>query len=115
MERRRARRQHRVRVREHEPGRRRRHQGRRGGDRDLSVRLRLFAQAREAAGRADDTFDAASLGELLAAAGSDYGAPFRAVLESARVWVNGEEPEQGDATPLHDNDEVAVVPPVSGG
>jgi len=37
------------------------------------------------------------------------------VLESARVWVNGEEPEQGDATPLHDNDEVAVVPPVSGG
>ncbi|HMG26964.1 MAG TPA: MoaD/ThiS family protein [Acidimicrobiia bacterium] len=75
----------------------------------------MFAQAREAAGRADDTFEAATLGELLAAAGSVYGAPFRAVLRSARVWVNGDEPQQGDDTPLHDGDEVAVIPPVSGG
>jgi len=52
---------------------------------------------------------------VLAAAGSVYGAPFRAVLESARVWVNGDEPEQGDDTLLHDDDEVAVIPPVSGG
>jgi len=37
----------------------------------------------------------------MAAAGSVYGAPFRTVLASARVWVNG--------------DEVAVLPPVSGG
>jgi MoaD family protein len=77
--------------------------------------LRLFAQAREAAGRVDDTFEAATLGELLAAAGSRYGAPFRAVLETARVWVNGDEPEQGDDTPMRDGDEVAVIPPVSGG
>jgi molybdopterin converting factor small subunit len=44
-----------------------------------------------------------------------YGAPFRAVLPTARVWVNGEEPEAGDDTPLHEGDEVAVIPPVSGG
>ena len=75
----------------------------------------MFAQAREAAGRADDTFEAATLGELLAAAGSVYGAPFRAVLPTARVWVNGDEPELGDDTPLDDGDEVAVIPPVSGG
>lgn len=44
-----------------------------------------------------------------------YGAPFRAVLASARVWVNGDEPERGDDTLLRSGDEVAVLPPVSGG
>ncbi len=44
-----------------------------------------------------------------------YGAEFSVVLDNARVWVNGDEPPDGDATRLHDNDEVAVLPPVSGG
>ena len=77
--------------------------------------MRLFAQARDAAGRADDTFEAATVGDLMAAAGSVYGAQVRAVLVSARVWVNGDEPERGDDTPLRDGDEVAIIPPVSGG
>jgi molybdopterin converting factor small subunit len=37
------------------------------------------------------------------------------VLETARVWVNGDEPAEGQATTLVDGDEVAVIPPVSGG
>jgi molybdopterin converting factor small subunit len=44
-----------------------------------------------------------------------YGAPFREVLGTARVWVNGDEPELGEDTELRDGDEVAVLPPVSGG
>jgi molybdopterin converting factor small subunit len=57
----------------------------------------------------------ATLGELLAAARARYGAAFGAVLDNSRVWVNGDEPESGDVTALYDGDEVAVLPPVSGG
>lgn len=77
--------------------------------------LRLFAQARDAAGCARDTFTAPTLGELLAAATARYGDEFAQVLTTARVWVNGDEPLAGDATLLADTDEVAVLPPVSGG
>jgi MoaD family protein len=86
----------------------------------LSVRLRLFAQAREAAGRPTDEFDTATAGaptlaRLLDDAVARYGPGFAAVLDTARVWVNGDEPADGPATQLDDGDEVAVLPPVSGG
>jgi sulfur-carrier protein len=79
------------------------------------VRLLLFARAREAAGRRDDTVDAATLGELLAVARDRYGPEFADVLEASRVWINGDEPAVGESTALCDGDEVAVLPPVSGG
>ena len=74
-----------------------------------SVRLRLFASAREAAGCASDTVEAASLGEALDLARGRYGEGFAAVLAQARVWINGDEPSDGDATALADDDEVAVL------
>ncbi|HEX6310287.1 MAG TPA: MoaD/ThiS family protein [Acidimicrobiia bacterium] len=77
--------------------------------------MRLFARAREAAGCSSDEFDAATLGALLGAARTRYGPEFGAVLDTARVWVNGDEPGSGDASVLRDGDEVAVLPPVSGG
>ena len=78
-------------------------------------RLVLFARAREAAGRKSDEIDASTLGELLERAVAGYGAEFGAVLEISRVWVNGIEPTDGLNTPVGPNDEVAVLPPVSGG
>lgn len=54
-----------------------------------------------------------TVGELLAAAGDRYGAAFVQVLATCRVWVNGE--SATDDTVVSAADEVAVLPPVSGG
>ena len=80
-----------------------------------AVSVRFFAAARDAAGHASDTVDAATVGDALDQARRAYGPRFSEVLHTARVWVNGDEPSDGDATPLADGDEVAVLPPVSGG
>jgi len=82
------------------------------------IRLRCFAAAREAAGRSSDEFElapGATVADLLAAACARYGDGFAVVLTSSRVWVNGDEPSAGSATVLVPDDEVAVLPPVSGG
>ena len=55
----------------------------------------------------------ATVGAVLAAARQRYGQPFADLLPRCRVWVNGE-PATPD-TPTGDDDEVAVLPPVSGG
>jgi MoaD family protein len=84
----------------------------------VTVTLRLFAAAREAAGRGRDEYDrdiAPTVGALLDAATSEYGPTFALVLQNSRVWVNGDEPAAGRETTLADGDEVAVLPPVSGG
>lgn len=75
--------------------------------------LRLFAGARDAAGTGRDDVPGATVAEVLAAARARYGAPFAAVLEHCQVWRNGEPCEPHDA--VVDADEVAVLPPVSGG
>jgi molybdopterin converting factor small subunit len=82
------------------------------------VQLLLFASAREAAGCSRDEFDLAPdapLELLLEAAIERYGGTFANVLERARVWVNADEPPAGRATALRAGDEIAVLPPVSGG
>jgi MoaD family protein len=75
----------------------------------------MFARAREAAGKGSDGFDAPTVGDLMAQAVDRYGREFGEVLASSRVWINGDEPVAGEATQLRDGDEVAVLPPVSGG
>jgi sulfur-carrier protein len=78
-----------------------------------SVVLLLFAAAREAAGTGRERVRAATVGEVLAAACERYGERFVAVLDRSRIWVNGEPAESNRM--LREGDEVAVLPPVSGG
>lgn len=75
--------------------------------------LRLFASAREAAGCRSDTFDAETVGAVLDAAEARYGPAFAGVLANCKVWKNGDPAERADE--VGDRDEVAVLPPVSGG
>ena len=77
------------------------------------VVLRLFAAAREAAGTGRDEVPGATVGEVLHVARARYSAAFTEVLASAQVWRNGEPCSEADA--VGDGDEVAVLPPVSGG
>lgn len=76
-------------------------------------KVRLFAQAREAAGVGHDELPGATVADVLRAARSRYGVTFGAVLDQSRVWVNGD-PAVTDQ-PVDDSDEIAVLPPVSGG
>ena len=50
---------------------------------------------------------------VVADARARFGEPFSTVLDGSRLWVNGEEADPD--TPVGDDDEVAVIPPVSGG
>ena len=75
--------------------------------------LRLFAAAREAAGTGRDTVPGATVDDVIEAAVQRYGDAFAAVLPACRVWLNGDQVD--GTTSVVDDDEVAVLPPVSGG
>lgn len=75
--------------------------------------VRFFAQAREAAGTGSATVDGATVDEVLRNAIETYGPSLRDVISMSKVWLNGEEVPHSHA--VSDKDEVAVLPPVSGG
>ena len=77
------------------------------------VTLRLFAGAREAAGAGAVEYEADNLAGLLSQAKIDFGEQFSEILDISRIWINGEPVEGGFA--ISNGDEVAVLPPVSGG
>lgn len=75
--------------------------------------LRLFARARQEAGVGELVVDGATVAEVLAGARGRLGPGFAEVLDHSAVWLNGEPAEP--TAPVGDDDEVAVLPPVSGG
>ncbi len=76
-------------------------------------RVRLFANLREIAGTSSVEVDADTIGAVLDELGSRFGTTFVSGLGHARIWKNGEEAQTSD--PVVDQDEVAIIPPVSGG
>lgn len=75
--------------------------------------VRLFAAARDAAGTGRDELPGETVDAVLGAARERYGAAFAAVLTTCKIWVNGE--PAGPTDPIGTADELAVLPPVSGG
>jgi cyclic pyranopterin monophosphate synthase len=78
------------------------------------VRLRLFAAAREAAGSANFEVDAATVGQALKLACERFGPRFEDVLSYCTVVV-GDEQFTIDAAAGLEAEEIALLPPVSGG
>jgi molybdopterin converting factor small subunit len=75
--------------------------------------LRLFASIRVAAGTGRTDIDGVTVGDVVANACTRFGPDFAALVQSCRVWRNGE--PALDADPVGPDDEVAILPPVSGG
>ena len=77
------------------------------------ARVRLFASLREIAGASHVVVEGTTIREVAAALASRYGPEFASRMETSRIWRNGEEGAESD--PVADGDELAVIPPVSGG
>ncbi len=80
---------------------------------EFVVTLRLFAQARESAGTSSIELEGSTVGDVLDEATRRFGSPFDDVLLSSNVWLNGSPVAREQA--VASGDEVAVLPPVSGG
>ena len=78
------------------------------------IRVRMFAALRELAGAAELTdVPARSVGDLADDLGARFGDRFAQIAAVSSFVVNGERASR--STPLADGDEVAILPPVSGG
>jgi molybdopterin converting factor small subunit len=77
------------------------------------ARLRFFASAREAAGTAQVEIAGPTVGAVIDGAVARFGPELADLLPVCRLWLNGEETAR--EVEVGDHDEIAVLPPVSGG
>ena len=75
--------------------------------------MRLFAGVGDIAGTRRLSVEASSVGEAVELAEKKFGEEFAEQVQTCRIWLNGE-PADLDA-PVGEADEVALLPPVSGG
>jgi molybdopterin converting factor subunit 1 len=79
----------------------------------MTVSVRLFAALRELAGASRVEASGSTAGELADALSAEHGERFAAIAAVSSFVVNGERAERH--TPVAEGDEVAILPPVSGG
>ena len=77
------------------------------------MNVRLFAALREIAGDANVEGTGRTVGEIVDGLSARYGERFAQIAEVGSFVVNGE--RAGRETPIAEDDEVALLPPVSGG
>ena len=79
--------------------------------------IRYWAAAREAAGAAEEPYDAITLADALAAAGARRGAEFDRVVRRSSFLVDGEPVGTRDhaGITLPDGGTIEVLPPFAGG
>jgi len=77
------------------------------------VRVRLFAALREIAGASHVEATGRTVGDVVDDLSSRYGERFAQIAEVGSFVVNGERASR--EVPVAEGDEVALLPPVSGG
>jgi MoaD family protein len=77
------------------------------------VKVRLFAALRELAGASRLEAEGRTAGEVVDVLAARYGERFEKIAAVGSLVVNGDRATR--ATVLADGDELAVLPPVSGG
>jgi molybdopterin converting factor small subunit len=75
--------------------------------------LRFFGPMRDVTGVSCAEFSGDSLADVVAQATARYGEQFTRLVAVSQIWVNGE--SAAAETSLALGDEVAIIPPVSGG
>ena len=79
----------------------------------MTVNVRLFAALRELAGTGRTEAEGRTAGDVAEALGAAYGERFASIAAVSTFVVNGERAQRD--TPVAEGDEVAILPPVSGG
>jgi molybdopterin converting factor small subunit len=77
------------------------------------VKVRLFAALRELAGSGEVQAEGASAGEVVEALAARFGERFERIARSSSLVVDGERARPD--SPLAGGEQVALLPPVSGG
>lgn len=81
----------------------------------MTVRVRMFAALREAAGAGEETLPSGPLPTVLDALRARHDAQFAEVLAISTVLLDGHATPRDAAVEVPDGAELALLPPVSGG